>query len=116
MAAKKKIVKKSTLKVPKPKRKPKQATKKTSISKKKTNNQFYLIDGRALNSLLDLADAFDEMSNDVFAHHVNSERNDFSAWIKDVFNEIELAETLMDSVDKDDHHVKVLKFIVKDLR
>jgi phage anti-repressor protein len=117
MAAKKKDVKK--INVPKSKKVPiqsKNSKKKSKISTKKTKKQFYLVDGRALSSLLDLADAFHDMPNEVFTYHVSDDKNDFSSWIRDVYNEIELAESLLDSMDRKDHQVKVLRFVVKDLR
>lgn len=55
---------------------------------------FYLVDGRVLQNLRQLSDALTNIHEDVFKHHVNSERNDFSNWAKDVFQEKSLSNQL----------------------
>ena len=50
------------------------------------------------------------------AEAANSEKNDFSNWVGAVFNEEKLAADLKKSKTKEEHHVKVLKHVVKDLR
>lgn len=55
---------------------------------------FWLCDGRILRNLHELADALENMSNDVFEHHVNKEKNDFSSWINDVIGDKKLANDL----------------------
>jgi hypothetical protein len=56
-----------------------------------TDKRFFLNDGRSLGTIKELQNALEHMDNSLFQHHVNSERNDFSNWIKDVFNEAPLA-------------------------
>ncbi len=74
---------------------------------------FVLKDGRLLKNLKELADALEHMSEDVFSHHVNSGRNDFSNWVRDVLNESELAEDLQ-AIDGQLHaQIAVLKHIAK---
>ncbi len=55
---------------------------------------FYLRDGKALKSIAELSVALQKMSDDVFNHHVTSDKNDFSAWIADVFSEPLFAKAL----------------------
>jgi hypothetical protein len=55
------------------------------------DKRFLLNDGRSLRTIRELQDVLGDMDNSVFQHHVNPERNDFSNWIKDVFNEAPLA-------------------------
>lgn len=55
---------------------------------------FYLNDGRILHNLIELRDAFDSMSEELYAYHVNSEKNDFCNWINDVIHDIKLGKEL----------------------
>ena len=76
---------------------------------------FYLKDGRKLKSLVELTEALESMSEDVFRHHVNEARNDFSNWIKDVFKDEELAKDIKDIRDRTDAEIRLLKHFVKKL-
>jgi organic radical activating enzyme len=76
---------------------------------------FYLSDGRKLKSLFELIEAFENMSDDVFRHHANEHKNDFSSWIKDVFKEEDLANEIVRAESRMDAEIKLLKHIVKDL-
>jgi len=55
---------------------------------------FVLKNGEKLKDLKDLLKALEKMPEDMFRHHVNNARNDFSAWINDVFKDNHLAEEL----------------------
>ena len=57
----------------------------------KPEHYFWLRDGRAVKNLNELAEALRTMSDDVFRHHVNSEKNDFYNWVRDVFKDSVLA-------------------------
>jgi hypothetical protein len=52
---------------------------------------FWLCSGGALKNIKELASALETMDEGVFVHHVNSDRNDFANWIKDIFQDEELA-------------------------
>ncbi len=52
---------------------------------------FWTTDGQVLANLLDLRDALKTMKDDVFAHHVNKEKNDFASWVEHVLQDAELA-------------------------
>lgn len=75
--------------------------------------RFVLKDGRILKDIKELADALEHMSDDVFSHHVNESKNDFSNWAKDILLEKELAEDLQ-KIDGQLHaQIAVLKHIAK---
>ena len=78
--------------------------------------KFYLRDGRELQSVYDLIDSLDTMSDDVFFHHVNPERNDFANWLEGVFEEKTLAEEMRQIRGKLDTQVKLLKHVIQKLR
>jgi len=96
----------------------------TLITKNKTNNilkdtksEFYfkLIDGSELKNLLELADALDKMSDDVFYYHINEQKNDFSNWIRDVFKEKELADNIVKRNSRIETEKVILRFLVNKL-
>jgi len=55
---------------------------------------FHLCNGKLISSVKELYDEIHHMSEDVFSHHVNSERNDFSNWVKDVFGDKKLSQDI----------------------
>ena len=48
---------------------------------------FYLNGGGVINNLLELEEALGTMDDNTFSFHSNSKKNDFSSWIRDIFNE-----------------------------
>jgi DNA repair exonuclease SbcCD ATPase subunit len=54
-------------------------------------HKFWLLDGSSVTSLHELYDAFKDMSDEVFFHHVGKGRNDFSKWVKNVYHDENLA-------------------------
>lgn len=74
---------------------------------------FNLLDGRQLKNLYDLAEALETMSEDVYSHHANQEKNDFSNWLKHCTNEEELSEEIRNAVNKYHAQAMVLKRIGK---
>ncbi|MFH1182251.1 MAG: DUF5752 family protein [Candidatus Woesearchaeota archaeon] len=78
-------------------------------------SRFVVSDGRILKDLKELADALHDMSNDVFRHHVNEFRNDFSSWVRDVFGDQELAEELSKAGSQAEAEINILRNIVKKL-
>lgn len=63
---------------------------------------FWLQDGSVLTNLMDLRDAFKEMSDEAFAHHVTGGRNDFSDWVQFVLRDQQCAEALRTASDRSD--------------
>ncbi len=59
-----------------------------------SDKPFILHDGRTLYSIDDLVHALVSFSDELFAHHVTSEKNDFASWVRDVFKHEELAEQI----------------------
>ncbi len=55
---------------------------------------FHLQDGRVLKNLKDLLHAFRRMAPEVYGHHVNDHKNDFSNWIRDIIKDEKLANQL----------------------
>ena len=72
---------------------------------------FVLTNGEKLKDLKDLINALDKMPEDVFRHHVNEMKNDFSSWINDVFKEKNLAEELKNFYNKADTELALYKNI-----
>lgn len=87
----KKAVKKSA------KKSTKKVTKKATAKSKKaaTNNErilvcanaeecFWTTDGAVYRDLRELGEAFQEMADEVFSHHVTKDKNDFATWVEEV--------------------------------
>ncbi len=55
---------------------------------------FWLSNGVELKSISELANYLSEMSDDEFNKHVTGSQNDFSAWVRGVFNENEFADKI----------------------
>ena len=78
-------------------------------------HHFYLRDGKRLKSLRELAEALENMSDDVFKHHVNEVKNDFSKWIEEIFGEKELAKEMKKAKSRIDTQLTILRHILKEL-
>ncbi|MFA5375450.1 MAG: hypothetical protein WC455_06830 [Dehalococcoidia bacterium] len=61
---------------------------------------FWCHDGRILHNLRELMDALEMMSDEAYAYHANKEKNDFSAWVKDIIGDDKLARDLTRSSDR----------------
>lgn len=60
----------------------------------KPEQYFWLANGKPVKSLSELSEVLAGMSKEVFNHHVTSEKNDFSNWIKGVFKGKSLADEI----------------------
>lgn len=76
---------------------------------------FNLADGRQLKNLMELSAALEDMDEATFRHHVNEARNDFANWVKDTMNEAELADKFIAKYTKAEHHIELLKHLIKRL-
>lgn len=110
MAAKKKVTKK------------KKTTKKTTREKRSKllrtapkQHTFKLRDGRHLTSLFDLVDELERMSDEEFFTFVDHTRNDFSNWIRDIYDDSFLAEDVARAIHRLDAQRIVLKRMVTEL-
>ena len=104
-ASKKKVQKKAVKKASKKKVAAKKRVTTVKISSKVLGEapiecEFVLTGGKKLKSLYELVDELEEMSEDVFTSHVNEMKNDFSSWIKDVFDEKSLANNIQKMKDQ----------------
>ena len=61
---------------------------------------FVLANGAPVKHVGELAAILDQLEDHVFNHHVSPERNDFHNWIKDVFQDVELARKVVGVDDK----------------
>lgn len=57
-------------------------------------SEFRLADGQVVNSLVQLAGMLSDMSADIFYHHVTPDKNDFAAWVNDVYAAKTLAKQI----------------------
>ncbi len=62
---------------------------------------FWVNNGPILKNLEELANALPDINDETFNHHVNSEKNDFSSWIKDIIGDNTLANDLLSSRTKE---------------
>lgn len=60
--------------------------------------RFWCVDGSIFNNLSELWSALKGMSNEIFRHHVNETKNDFSNWVRDVIGDEKLADDLKASL------------------
>ena len=102
-------------------KKPKKEIKKTNpptsriknpLKKKIPEKHFFvLVTGEKLRNIKELADALEYIDHNHFVYHVNKTRNDFSSWIKDIFQEIELAEEIKKAKNREDARLILYKHI-----
>lgn len=58
---------------------------------------FWCCNGSIFRDMKELAEGLAAMSDDIFARHANSEKNDFSNWLRDVIKDNKLAIDLAKS-------------------
>ncbi|MBN1157151.1 hypothetical protein JXA85_06010 [Candidatus Woesearchaeota archaeon] len=68
---------------------------------------FYLKSGKYFRNLHELLDALTFMEDDVFSHHVNSEKNDFNNWIRGAVND----EMLADRIGNETERARIVEII-----
>lgn len=59
------------------------------------SQHFYFVNGERVKNVKELAEIMDRLEQEVFDYHVNAQKNDFYNWVKDVFNDLELAEKIL---------------------
>jgi len=79
--------------------KPKEQAKKL-LAKVPEEYVFWCSDGRVFRDMSELAEGLVTMSDDIFVRHANSEKNDFSNWLRDVINDEKLAKDLQNMLDR----------------
>ena len=78
----------------------------------KPEHYFKLIDGSELKNVLDLANALPTMSDDVFYSHANGGKNDFSNWVRDIYEDHELADRLSKCNGPSETELTVLRHLL----
>lgn len=81
--------------------------KRNILSDVEPEHYFWLNDGTAIKNLSELYNSIGTMSNDVFNHHVNEQRNDFCNWVRDVHKDKRLAENLLKSKTREEMLVHI---------
>lgn len=66
-----------------------------------TDKLFYTCDGKSLKSLQEMLNWINDSNDDAFFHHVNSQRNDFSGWVKEVLKDSPLSKQLKQNQSKE---------------
>ncbi len=83
----------------KPQAKPKEQAEKL-LAKVPEEYVFWCCDGSIYRDMKELAEGLAAMSDDIFARHANSEKNDFSNWLRDVIKDEKLAKDLQNALDR----------------
>ena len=89
--------------------------KKKILGEAPVEHHFVVADGKKLKNIMELADALETMSEEIFRHHANEVRNDFSSWVKDVFYDHSLAEDISRAKNKFETQIVILRRLVKEL-
>ena len=110
----KKVAKKKISNKTIPKRKIKVKIFKKTLGEAPEECCFILNGGKKLKSVQELTEALETMSEDIFNHHVNNDKNDFATWIKDIFQEDELADELRKANSKIETRIKLLQRLVNE--
>lgn len=97
----------------------KKAASKRAPAKKKVfievpeDKFFVLISGEKIKHYVDLADRLEDLEQHVISHHITPFRHDFANWIKDVFEEHDLADELAKINDPEKIRNIIYKHIIK---
>ncbi|MFW5745940.1 MAG: hypothetical protein ACOCWQ_00125 [Nanoarchaeota archaeon] len=94
-------------------RKKAKAAAKQSPKRIQTELFFIRVDGQPISSLRDLARQLDDMSDEIFFHHVTPDKNDFATWVVDVFGEESLAERIGHIKDRRSICYEVMKHLLQ---
>ena len=89
--------------------------KKKVLGEAPEEHHFIVADGRKLKNIIELADALETMSEEIFRHHANEFKNDFSAWVKDVFYDHSLADDISRAKNRLETQIVVLRRLIKEL-
>jgi len=85
------------------------------LSNAPEGKHFFVADGSVLRNVWDLVVKLDHLDEKTFKHHVNSERNDFGSWLKDVFKEEHVAAQIAEKRDRKEVQNVILKNLVAEL-
>lgn len=85
------------------------------FGKAPAEKRFILHDGRRIESLYQLVDELETMSEDAFRQFVNEWKNDFAAWARDVFEAGPLADELQRIRGRIETQRAVMKHLLRDV-
>ena len=71
----------------------KQSTEILSVNASE-ENAFWCVDGQIFKNVFELRAGLNKMSDETFAYHSNTEKHDFSNWLRDVISDRKLANSL----------------------
>lgn len=103
----KSAAKKATAKKPTKKASTKKSTKKKVFSVLPNDKKFHLLNGQVVNDYLELADSLEQLEDHVIEHHITEVHNDFASWIKEVFDDEELAKKVAEA-----HAPKAIRLVI----
>jgi len=72
---------------------------------------FYTKDGVAVRSIRELISVIARMPDETFYHHVSYQRNDFANWIRDIYRQPEVANTILIMISRKE----LLDFLLKNM-
>ena len=78
----------------------------------KSENYFWLEDGRSIKNLEDLKFALENIDDELFQKHVNNEKNDFANWIEHALQLPELANNMRKTKSKEIMLLKIKDWLV----
>jgi hypothetical protein len=87
------------VKKPKQEAKLKQGAQKF-LAKVPEEHVFWCSDGRVLRDMRELGEALAAMTDETFAYHSNTEKKDFSNWLKDIIGDEKLAADIENILDR----------------
>jgi len=88
--------------------------KQTKILQDAPETQYFIFcDGHPIKNVTQLAEKLEQIEDHLFNYHVTEDKNDFVNWIKDIFEEVELAQEIAGLKNKDHVRLAIYKHIVK---
>ncbi|MEA2036518.1 MAG: DUF5752 family protein [Nanoarchaeota archaeon] len=77
----------------------------------RSENCFWINNGPIIHNLYELGNAVEHIDDRTFSYHVNSDKNDFSVWVKSMLKDDVLADDLLSTTDKKTTLSKIRKRI-----
>ena len=78
-------------------------------------HSFFVADGTMISNLAQLVDRLETMHEDTYKFHANNDKNDFSNWIRDIFEDAQLAESLKTASNKIEAQLAIAKRLLKEV-
>lgn len=93
-------------------RKAKRAAKRPDLRRRISPEQhFVLCNGQPVKNVKELADIMEHIDEAVIAHHLSNGRNDFAAWVRDVFFDHTLSRQLAQESGKDGIRMAIYRHV-----